>query len=69
MDKDKMYHIFKVMEGKNHCETAWYRCIGIENFINIIEKTHQIVGFIPDGNKIGFMLIDNMEMDCEEQEN
>jgi hypothetical protein len=49
-------------EDKPYSTVAWYRCAGIENFVNKVQQGAVIVGIAVDGNNIGLILdIDKVE--------
>lgn len=45
-------------EDKPYDITTWFRSVGIEEFVEKVEKEHNIVGVTFSGNNIGFVLDD-----------
>lgn len=58
-NKEKVYWLACSEEAKPYPTSTWYRSMGIENFVKLVEKENRIVGIIFDGNNIGFVLDDN----------
>jgi hypothetical protein len=42
--------------GKGYEESTYYRCPGIEEFIEKVQEKKKIVGLEIEGNNIGFIL-------------
>lgn len=53
---DKVYFFADSEEGKQYETTTWYRCVGLHEFLEKVEKEHKIVGMVASGNNIGFIL-------------
>ena len=56
--KGKLYWLVDSQSDKSYDTTTWYRCMGGEKFVDLVEKKNQIVGIIFDDNNIGFILDD-----------
>lgn len=54
----KVHWLIDSKEDHEYETTTWFRCMGIEDFVNKIKKNGQwkIVGIIFEGNNIGFIL-------------
>ena len=52
----KIHWFVDVEESKWYDKTVWFRCGGIGNYVNLIEKGHVIVGVKFDNNNIGFII-------------
>ena len=55
-EQDKVYWLADSEEDKKYETTTWYRNVGIENFVNKVEKENKIVGIVFNDNLIGFIL-------------
>ena len=53
---DKVYWLVGSEQDKPYDQSTWYRSAGIQDFVEKVEKEHQIVGVIFSGNNIGFVL-------------
>ena len=53
---DKVYWLVGSEENKPYGTSTWYRSVGIQEFIEKVEKEHDIAGVIFSGNNIGFVL-------------
>lgn len=53
---EKVFMFAKAEEGKPYNTVTYYRCPGVENFINKVEESSVIVGLEIDGNNIGFII-------------
>ena len=56
MKKNKVYWLINSEEDKPYNESTFYRCVGIEKFIKLVEKKDKIVGLTFEDNIIGFVL-------------
>ena len=56
MSEKKVHWTIKSVSKKAYSITTWYRAVGVENFVNLVEKKNKIVGIIFDDNNIGFLL-------------
>lgn len=57
--RDRDERVFFTIEAdpdKEYNSTAWYRCVGVHDFIDKVEDTNKIVGVVISGNNIGFIL-------------
>jgi len=55
-NEEKVYWFTNSDENKPYAIQTWYRCMGIENFLNKVKEKNEIVGMIASGNNIGFVL-------------
>ena len=53
---DKTFWFVNSEENKKYETSTWYRCIGLQRFIQKVEKENEIVALTVDGNNIGFIL-------------
>lgn len=53
---DKVYWLADSEENKPYPTATWYRSVGVQEFVEKVEKEHRIVGVIFSGNNIGFVL-------------
>jgi len=54
---EKICWFINSLESKKYESTTWYRCPGVENFLNKVEAHgNEIVGLIISDNNIGFIL-------------
>lgn len=54
---DKVYWLLGSQEDKPYTTTTWYRCVGGQNFVELVEKkAGEIVGIIFSGNNVEFIL-------------
>lgn len=42
--------------GKEYKTTTWFRCMHIQEFVEQVEKSHEIVGVIFSDNNLGFII-------------
>lgn len=61
--KEKVYWLADSQEDKPYEESTWYRCVGIQDFLEKVEKEHKIVAVVASGNNIGFILDKNDKRD------
>ena len=54
--KEKVHWLIASESNKPYGITTWYRAVGIEKFIDLIEEKNKIVGIIFKDNNIGFIL-------------
>ena len=57
-EKEKVYWLINSEENKPYKTSTYYRSVGIEDFIKLVEKKSEIVGITFEGNNIGFILND-----------
>jgi len=43
------------IKGKPYAQSTWYRCPGIQNFVEKVQDKFVIVGVVFSGNNIGFI--------------
>jgi hypothetical protein len=53
---EKVYFLADSEEEKKYEITTWFRCVGIEKFLEKVEEENKIVGIIVSDNNIGFIL-------------
>lgn len=53
---DKVYWLVGSEEDKPYETSTWYRSVGIQEFVEKVEKENTIVGIVFSGNNIGFVL-------------
>lgn len=53
---DKVYWLANSKTDVAYDTTTWYRSVGIQEFVERVEKDCKIVGVIFSGNDIGFVL-------------
>ena len=56
MKEDKVYWLESSSEDKVYDTTTWYRCVGIEEFVERVEEKKRIVAIIVSDNNVGFIL-------------
>lgn len=57
-EEEKVYWLRNSVEGKPYGKTTWYRCPGLQKFLDKVEEQNVIVGIVASGNNIGFILED-----------
>ena len=62
-EENKIYWFTNSEEDKKYRTTTWYRCVGLEQFLKLVEEKHKIVGMVSSGNNIGFILDDDLTDD------
>lgn len=55
-NKQKVYWLADSEENKQYEVTTWYRCMGGQKFVELVEKKAKIVAIIFSDNNIGFIL-------------
>jgi len=56
-EKEKVYWLADVDEDKLYILSTWYRCPGIQDFVERVEADNKvIVGVVFEGNNLGFVL-------------
>jgi hypothetical protein len=53
-----VYMFEDAKEGKPYDKVAYYRCVGIEDFIKKVKEKSNIVGITLEGNNLGFIVDD-----------
>lgn len=57
MEKPEIVKFLEDAEiGKEYKTTTWYRSVGIQDFVEKVEKDNKIVGVIFSDNNIGFII-------------
>ena len=56
--KEIAYLFYSAEEGKPYNITTWYRCVGVQNFVERVLEKKNIVGIIFSDNNLGFILDD-----------
>jgi len=62
MDEEKPEKVYWLADsdiGKKYTKTTWYRSVGIQKFLETVEKDHKIVAILAEGNNIGFVIDKN----------
>ena len=54
--EDKVYWLANSDEGKQYSRSTWYRCVGLQDFLEKVEKEDKIVAIVVNDNNIGFIL-------------
>lgn len=56
-NKEKVYWLADSQTDKEYKITVWYRCVGVEDFVKLVEsKGNKVVGIIFSDNNLGFVL-------------
>lgn len=56
-NSDRVHWLANSEENIPYKSTTWYRCVGIEKFVNLVEEQgDKIVGIIFSENNLGFVL-------------
>lgn len=66
--KEKVFYFENAEIGKEYKTTTWYRCVGGQNFVELVEKENEIVGVIFSDNNIGFILEPKQKNDTTQME-
>ena len=53
---DKVMWLVGSEEGRPYQTTTWYRCAGIQDFVDKVEKKFKIIGVIASENNLGFII-------------
>lgn len=62
---EKRYFFINIETMKEYNRVAYYRCVGIEDFVSTVEEKFKIVGIEIDGNNIGFIIDSKNEKEKE----
>lgn len=54
--EEKVYWLIGSEEDKPYSITTWYRCFGVQDFVEKVEEKNRIVGIILSDNNLGFIL-------------
>lgn len=55
-NKAKVFWLINSNADVPYGTSTWYRSVGIEDFVKLIEKKDEIVGITFEGNSIGFII-------------
>ena len=56
--EDKVFWLVDSEENKQYKTTTWFRCVGGEKFVKLVQEKHKIVGISFEDNNVGFILDD-----------
>jgi hypothetical protein len=57
---EKVYWLVGSEENKKYETTTWFRCVGLEKFLDRVEEKNTIVAIIAEDNNIGFIVEDKL---------
>ena len=58
-EKERVYWLIGSKKDKPYKTSTWYRCVGLQKFLDKVEEENEVVAIVSDGNNIGFILDNN----------